>query len=247
MGSKNLKAIVISRGSHKHFSAVTLEQKKAVKDYVAEIKKSSEFDFISKYGGAGYIKWVNDLGVMGRHNYGKIGTDRIEKIDGRQLDKNIVRSSGCFRCPVQCKAELKLKGLDKDKHFTRPEFEPVINLGPKCGLEDMTQIVKLDNLCTRLGIDSTSTASVIAFAMDLFERKILPDNLVGDLDLSWGNADTMEKLIYQMVENMQCQAGEVIIIMYMHPLNTTGPKNRQKKSLEQKKPLILNPSVQKDD
>ena len=201
MGSKNLKAIVISKGTHKHFPCITPLHKKAVKTYVSEIKKSSEFDFLSKYGGAGYVKWVNDLGVMARHNYGKIGTDRIEKIDGRKLDKNVVRPSGCFRCPVQCKAELKLKGLEKDKHFTRPEFEPLLNLGPKCGLENMTQIVKLDNLCTRLGIDSTSAASVIAFAMDLSERKILPANLVGDLDLSWGNADTMEKLIYQMVED----------------------------------------------
>ena len=79
-----------------------------------------------------------------------------------------------------------------------------INLGPKCGLNDLNQIIKLDNLCGRLGIDTTSTASVIAFAMDLFEKKILPGDLtvdmISDLDLSWGNAATMEKLIYQMVE-----------------------------------------------
>jgi aldehyde:ferredoxin oxidoreductase len=41
---------------------------------------------------------------------------------------------------------------------------------------------------------------VIAFAMDLFERNILPDHLRGDLDLAWGNAATMETLLYQMVE-----------------------------------------------
>ncbi len=200
MGSKNLKAIAIFKGRHKHFAATTPVQKKAVKEYVAEIKNSSEFKFFSKYGSSGYVKWVNDLGIMGRHNYGKIGTGQIEKIDARQLDKSIVRSSGCFRCPVQCKAELKLDATNKDKRFTRPEFEPVLNFGPKCGLEDLTQIIKLDNLCTRLGIDSTSAASGIAFAMDLFEKKLLPDHLIGDLDLSWGNADTMEKLIFQMVE-----------------------------------------------
>ncbi|MBU8848394.1 MAG: hypothetical protein KOO64_02570 [Desulfobacterales bacterium] len=201
MGSKNLKAIVISKGTHKHFPAVTLLQKKAVKDYVSEIKKASEFNFFSKYGGAGYVKWVNDFGIMGSRNYSKIGVRNIEKIDGRQLHKNVVRSSGCFRCPVQCKADLKLDGMDTDENFTRPEFEPVINLGPKCGLNDLNQIIKLDNLCGRLGIDTTSTASVIAFAMDLFEKKILSPDLVGDLDLSWGNAATMEKLIYQMIED----------------------------------------------
>ncbi|MBW2562456.1 MAG: hypothetical protein JRE29_00215, partial [Deltaproteobacteria bacterium] len=200
MGSKNLKAIVISKGSHKHFSAVTSSQKKAVKVYATEIKNSVEFDFFSKYGGAGYVKWANDFGIMGSKNYGKIGIKHIEKIDVRQIEKNIIRSSGCFRCPVQCKADLKLDGMKTDEIFTRPEFEPVINLGPKCGLDDLSQIIKLDNLCGRLGVDSTSAATVIAFAMDLFEKKLLPDDLVADLDLSWGNAATMEKLLYQMVE-----------------------------------------------
>jgi len=199
MGSKNLKAIVISRGSHKHFSAVTSSQKKAVKVYATEIRNSVEFDFFSKYGGAGYVKWANDFGIMGSKNYGNIGIKHIEKIDTRQIKNSIVRSSGCFRCPVQCKADLKLDGMKTDEIFTRPEFEPVINLGPKCGLNDLNQIIKLDNLCGRLGLDSTSAATVIAFVMDLFERKLLSDDLVADLDLSWGNAATMEKLLYQMV------------------------------------------------
>ncbi len=146
------------------------------------------------------MNWVNEFGIMGSKNYGKIGVTDLEKIDGRQLEKNITRSSGCYRCPVQCKADLRLEGMGADRHFTRPEFEPMINLGPKCGLTDIDQIVRLDNLCSRLGLDSTSAASVIAFAMDLYEKKILPDHLKGDLDLSWGNAATMEKLIYQMVK-----------------------------------------------
>jgi len=200
MGSKNLKAIVISKGRHKHFPAITHQQKKAVKAYAYLIKNSSEFDFFSKYGGAGYVKWVNDFGIMGSKNYSKIGIGHIDKIDGRQLEKNIVRSSGCFRCPVQCKAHLKLDGMGADEFSTRPEFEPMINLGPKCGLDDLNRIIKLDNLCNRLGVDSTSAAGVIAFAMDLFEKKLLPDDLVADLDLSWGNAATMEKLLYQIVE-----------------------------------------------
>lgn len=200
MGSKHLKAIVISRGGHKHFPAITASQKRAVRTYATEIKNAAEFDFFSKYGGAGYVKWANDFGIMGSKNYGYVGTRHIKKVDGRQLAVNKVRSSGCFRCPVQCKADLKLGRKETDELFTRPEFEPVINLGPKCGLFELAQIIRLDNLCGRLGLDSTSASTAIAFAMDLFERKLLPGSLIGDLDLSWGNAETMEKLLYQMVD-----------------------------------------------
>jgi aldehyde:ferredoxin oxidoreductase len=87
-----------------------------------------------------------------------------------------------------------------DELSTRPEFEPVINFGPKCGLMDMKAIVRLDNLCNRLGVDTTSTASVIAFAMDLDENGLMPDALKQDLDLSWGNAETMETLIHRIVD-----------------------------------------------
>jgi len=197
MGSKNLKAVVISKGAHKHFPATTPSQKKAVKAYVDRIKESPEFEFFSTHGGAGYVGWANELGIMGSRNYSRTGVSRNQEVDGKALKKNIVRSSGCFRCPVQCKAELILE--KNGDRFTRPEFEPMINLGAKCGLNDIKQIVHLDNLCSRLGVDSTSAASVIAFAMSLFEKKILPDRWSEDLDLSWGSAATMEKLLYQIV------------------------------------------------
>jgi aldehyde:ferredoxin oxidoreductase len=72
------------------------------------------------------------------------------------------------------------------------------NLGAKCGLNDLEAIVRLDNLCSRLGLDSTSVGTAIAFAMDLFDRKILTLLESGNLDLSWGKKDSMETLIRQM-------------------------------------------------
>ncbi|MCP4022667.1 MAG: aldehyde ferredoxin oxidoreductase family protein [Desulfobacteraceae bacterium] len=200
MGSKNLKAIVVSKGSHKHFFAKSIVQKQAVKDYALAIKNAAEFGFFSRYGGAGYVNWVNDMGIMGSKNYQDIGVDQIEKIDGRQLEKNVIKKTGCFKCPIQCKADLKIKQQGQDKIFTRPEFEPVINFGPKCGLDDLGAIIRLDNLCGRLGLDTTSSAGAIAFAMDLFEKGLMPERWSQGLDLSWGNAETMERLIYQMVE-----------------------------------------------
>lgn len=206
MGSKLLKAIVISRGSHKHLPADTLTQKQAVKTYAANIKASSEFNFFSKHGGSGYIEWVNDFGIMGVKNYGQIGMDNVGSMDGKQLENKVIRSSGCFKCPVQCKADLVLDPATPERVSTRPEFEPIINLGAKCGLTDLKAIIRLDNLCTRLGLDSTSAASVIAFVMDLQEKGLLPEKWIQvsdqeKLDLSWGNAGTMEKLLYQMAEN----------------------------------------------
>ncbi len=200
MGSKNLKAVVIAKGDFKHFPAVRQKQKKAVQSYIMKIRNAPEFPVFSKFGSAGYVKWANDFGIMGSKNYSETSVANINRVDGRALENNIVKSSGCYRCPVQCKAELDLPEKDSKTTSTRPEFEPMINLGPKCGLDDIKKIVRLDNLCTRLGLDSTSAATVIAFAMDLFDKKILPENLAQGLDLSWGNAAVMETLLHQIVQ-----------------------------------------------
>lgn len=200
MGAKNLKAIVVEKGDYRHFPADTKIQRAAIQTYISQIKKSPEFSTFSKYGGAGYLSWVNDMGIMGSKNYSAVGTGRVEQIDGRRLENEIIRSSGCYRCPVQCKAELKSKNDEKNGARTRPEFEPIVNLGPKCGLNDFEKIISLDNLCNRLGVDSTSAATVISFVMDLYDRQKLPDSFAEGLDLTWGNADTMEKLLLQMVQ-----------------------------------------------
>lgn len=199
MGAKHLKAVVVEKGACKPFDDRRQLTGGAVKQYVKQIKASPDYDTFSRYGGAGYIKWADDMGVMGTRNYRQGRFDMVDRVDGRKLITDKVRSSGCYRCPVQCKADLVFKnGSLQGQPATRPEFEPMINLGSKCGLGDLQAIVRLDNLCTRLGLDSTSAATAIAFAMDLFEHGILDEADTGGLALNWGDAAVMETLIRQM-------------------------------------------------
>ena len=199
MGAKHLKAVAIEKGAYRPFDDRRTLIGSAVSQYVKQIKASPEFETFSRFGGAGYIKWADDLGVMGTRNYRQNRFEMADRLDGRLLIKDKVRSSGCYRCPVQCKADLAFKdGPMVGRSATRPEFEPMINLGAKCGLGDLQAVVRLDNLCTRLGLDSTSASTAIAFAMDLFERGILTAADTGGMALTWGDAAAMEALIRQM-------------------------------------------------
>jgi aldehyde:ferredoxin oxidoreductase len=56
-------------------------------------------------------------------------------------------------------------------------------------------LLYLSNLCNLLGLDSISSGSVIAFAMDLYDRGILSLEDTDGLDLTWGNAEAMEALM----------------------------------------------------
>jgi aldehyde:ferredoxin oxidoreductase len=199
MGAKNLKAIAIDKGSWKAGPQHSAAASKAVKHYAQKIKTAPDFAVFSRYGGAGYVKWADDMGILATRNYRDHHFEEVDRIDGRRLKEKIVKKSGCPNCPVQCKAMLAFnKNGTPEKSVMRPEFESLCNLGAKCGLADLEAIVHLDNLCSRLGLDTTSAATAVAFAMDLFDRNLLSSEQTGGLDLAWGNPHAMEALIRQM-------------------------------------------------
>jgi len=199
MGSKNLKAIIIKDKKKSPIPVSRHNGHNSIKHYLKRIKRSPEFPTTSKYGGAGYIKWADDMGILATRNYRENHFEGVDLLDGRRLEKYKTRSRGCHRCPVRCKAELEFAdGRFRKAKAIRPEFEPMISLGSKCGLSNLEEVVFLDNLCSRLGLDNISAGSAIAFAMDLWERGILTLDDTHGMDLTWGNSQTMETLIRQM-------------------------------------------------
>lgn len=198
MGAKHLKAIVV-KGCKKIRPFRKNGGHEAIRRYAWQITHSPQFELVSQLGGAGYVKWADDQGIMPTRNYREYHFENAERLDGVQMVDSIARRRGCRRCPVQCKADLRIeRGKLKGRDLNRPEFESIMTLGAKCGLSDLDAVIHLDGLCSRLGLDILSAAGVIAFAMDLFDRGILTGEAAGGIDLTWGNADAMETLIRQM-------------------------------------------------
>jgi aldehyde:ferredoxin oxidoreductase len=161
----------------------------------------SRYRDYSTYGSSGDIMETNQMGMLGTRNYQEYQIDKVEQIDGRQLNQFVKKKSKCHRCPISCKAEIKLKG-DRYKGFEggRPEYETIIDLGALCGLTDSEALLYLSNLCNMLGMDTISTGSVIAFAMELFQRGILTLEDTDGIKLNWGDAQAMEAVIRQIAQ-----------------------------------------------
>ncbi len=64
------------------------------------------------------------------------------------------------------------------------------------GVSDAKFMVRMNNIANDLGMDTASLGSSIAWAMELWQRKIIGPKETGGLDLSWGNHDTIEKLTF---------------------------------------------------
>jgi aldehyde:ferredoxin oxidoreductase len=195
MGSKKLKAICV-RGVTRNRKTRS-EAKKIVKEYVESIRRCvSRYKDYSQLGSSGDLRELNQMGILGTRNYRSMQLEGADRIDGRNLKSYVVRNITCPRCAVHCKAEVELKeGKYRGFRGGRPEYETVIDLGALCGLTDPDALMYLSNICNILGIDTISTGSVLAFAMDLYDRGILTIEETDGIDLTWGNADAMEEMM----------------------------------------------------
>ncbi|MBN1835403.1 MAG: hypothetical protein JW820_06095, partial [Spirochaetales bacterium] len=195
MGSKRLKAIGVSSAARTERAPP--EAMPAVREYLKSIRASvSRYRDYSQLGSSGDLLELNEMGLLGTRNYRSMRLEGAERIDGRNLKSYVVRTITCPRCIVHCKAEVELKeGKHRGFRGGRPEYETVIDLGALCGLTDPEALMYLSNLCNILGVDTISTGSVIAFAMDLYDRKILSREQLDGIDLTWGNAEAMEQIM----------------------------------------------------
>ena len=86
--------------------------------------------------------------------------------------------------------------FDKYDKGDGPEYVTVGKFGPQIGIREPEQLLRLNNILNDLGMDSASTGGAIAWAMELWQRGIIDARHTGGLDLSWGNYESVEKLLF---------------------------------------------------
>ncbi|MFQ6088760.1 MAG: aldehyde ferredoxin oxidoreductase family protein [Candidatus Methanofastidiosia archaeon] len=201
MGSKNLKPIAVRGKNPVKIENKNLNEiKTTIRNLTKKILESPKYKCISTLGGSGSISWDNEMGILSTKNYDEPVFEKIKKIRGESFTKYIKKFESCFGCPVHCKATLTLK----DSSFVlptcpRPEEESIAALGPKCGNGNLESIIYMNNLCTLYGLDTMTTGSVLAFAMDCYEKGIISREETDDISLEWGNYESMIVMIRKIV------------------------------------------------
>jgi aldehyde:ferredoxin oxidoreductase len=199
MGAKNLKAIAV-RGQ-KRRREQDERVRELVRDYADKIRTAPRYETYARFSNSAFVTWANEVGILATRNYRHVHFEGADRIDGQRLINYVTRSRSCYRCPVHCKAEIEIrKGRYGGTRGERPDIEPIVNLGSKCGVDDPEAVLYLYNLAGLLGIDVISTASTLAFAMDLYERGILSIEDTDGIELAWGNAEAMEMMMRRIAQ-----------------------------------------------
>jgi aldehyde:ferredoxin oxidoreductase len=210
MGSKKLKAVV-ARGTQE----VTVADKEAAQrlrnEHVQSLRETPGFgglESLHKYGTSNLTAESAKSGDTPVKNWGGIGVVDLPDVKG--LDKDVLaeyvqKLSGCWHCPVACKAVLK-EGTGEYKYpagIRRPEYETQGSFGANCANNDTESINMLNDICNRYGLDTISAGSVMAFAIECYENGIINKRDTGGIELTWGN----HRALVAMTEKMAKREG----------------------------------------
>jgi len=194
MGSKNLKAIA-ALGNLEIPIANRDEYVKGCLDAQKEILNNPFTPGLSRYGTPQLSVPMSEIGRFPTKNHQMGHFEFVEDISAERIEKNhFVRRISCFACPIGCHHVVEVKeGKHKGVSLIF-EYETVNALGARVWNRDLGSIIKADYLCDDYGLDTISTGASIAFAMELHEKGIITQKDT-DLDLTWGNSDTVLELV----------------------------------------------------
>lgn len=196
MGSKNLKALVVS-GTQKTKIANPEKLKETISQARDTIKSNAYTQAYKLYGTNFYMDLAMRLGDAPAKYFTK-SVFPAAKIHGPAF-RNRYRMShyACSGCPIGCGRVIK-DFTDEIKQVDGPEYETVGAFGPLCMNFDIDSIVMANHLCNAHGIDTISAGVSIAFAMHLYEKGILTKEKAG-MEIAWGDSKAILKLIEMII------------------------------------------------
>jgi aldehyde:ferredoxin oxidoreductase len=195
MGSKNIKAVAV-RGT----KPVALANPQSALQKYRELYKKCQSDATRKYRNLGTPENVlvfNERGILPTRNFQQGTFEHAEQISGERLKTELRKgTNACGGCAIGCDHIVQVKKGPYAGTKTGLDYESLFALGPCCGIDDISAVIKAADLCDRLGIDTISAGVVIAFAMEASEKGLIDEFLDEDLQgLRFGDWEAVVKLV----------------------------------------------------
>jgi len=136
-------------------------------------------------------------------NWGGVGCvdfpmrTKSNKISDEVYKPYHVKKYFCSSCPLGCGAVMDVPGIGKTH---RPEYETVAAFGSNLLNDDLLTVLKCNEICNNQGFDTISAGSVIAFAIECYEKGLITKEETGGIELTWGNKEAIVQVLEAMVK-----------------------------------------------
>ena len=196
MGSKKLKGIVF-HGKMRRKVADPASLKRLSQGFKERVKDNQIVYMYKKYGTPMLVSIMNTIGAFPTQYWSKGTLEGWEGISAESLmERCEVSSIACPYCFMACGKISEVKqGRHQGLRIMGPEYETIYAFGGLCMVNSIEEIIYLNDLCDRLGMDTITAGNLAAFAIEASKRKKIKDNLqYGDVN---GIAEILTKIAYK--------------------------------------------------
>jgi aldehyde:ferredoxin oxidoreductase len=202
MGSKRLKAIA-ARGDMKVTIADEARLHALRQQYLAQLRESDGVMFMNEYGTPGGLATAVEIGDTPVKNWSGVGPidfPTAEEISDNQVIRYQWKRYACFRCPVACGGHMRVADGPYAAEGHKPEYETLASFGAMTLTDNVEAMIKLNDLCNRAGLDTISTGSTIAFAIECFEKGLITSRDTDGIELRWGETESIVAMTEKMIK-----------------------------------------------
>jgi aldehyde:ferredoxin oxidoreductase len=197
MGSKILKGIAV-RGNPANLKYYDRDKMREISRLASDlIKNNPVMKGLQDFGTNSGLVPQQLTGGLPTRNFSSGVFSGYENLSAEKMHQTIfLKAENCYACPVRCKRVVKAEEpYETDPSYGGPEYETVAALGTYTCVDDMNVVAKGNELCNKYSLDTISTGSSIAFAMECFEKGLISLEDSDGLELRFGNKDVIIPLI----------------------------------------------------
>jgi len=147
-----------------------------------------------KFGTPMTVQATNSVGAFPTQYWAKGTFEKWKQISADALFEQCeVKAHACPKCFMACGKISKVKeGRHAGLTIEGPEYETIATIGGICLVDDIREIMYLNDICDRLGIDTITAGNLAGFTIEASRRKDI------GYKLEYGDVDGIAQLFYMM-------------------------------------------------
>ena len=190
MGSKRLKAIVFQGDCRRG-----LADKQGVEKLARALSKESKSNLqVAAYKTKGtpmMVEIMNKAGGFPSRYWSEGTCKHWSKISAEALHRQCdVKPRACAKCFMACgRLSMVKEGRHAGLKIEGPEYETIYAFGGLCAVDSIEEIMYLNDLCDRLGMDTITAGNLCGMAIEANRRE------KSDYAVDYGQAEAMAELL----------------------------------------------------
>jgi aldehyde:ferredoxin oxidoreductase len=218
MGSKKLKGIVFHGQKRREVADLSL-LKRLAKDFRDRVKDNPTVHIYRKYGTPMLVSIMNTIGAFPTQYWSKGTLEGWEGLSAESLSERCkVTPSACPHCFMACgKMTQVKKGRHRGLRIMGPEYETIYAFGGLCMVKSIEEIIYLNDLCDRMGMDTITGGNLVAFAIEASRKGKITDQL------DYGDVEAIEEVLKKIAYRRG--VGKILSEGVRHAASVWGMEN----------------------